>query len=226
MANNPTIFNAALSAALGAAEAQRGIRNPVAASYDTLKVAATAFATRVDSLIPTGIITEAEAELMQSICLQILAGKFIKPTSTFTALSLAILALWTSARANLVNELPIVAEFLNWDGLANHTLTPLAANHIPGMYLITGIAVVTTAAAGGIFFRHIEWTDPLGGLQTNDSPAPVSLTVPGTVPQNDPPPTIMSSGATAVTVEFQPAGVVPPLVANLYSSAVFVGKQA
>ena len=227
MSNNPLLFDAAFSAAVGGIESGRVIRDTALAGYATVRDAASAFATTVDGLIPSSaLITPPEADLLCAICTQILAGRFLLSTTDTLALSRAIVALWNECRTVLVSTAPVVVEFLNWDGQANRLQTVLPAGHIAGMYIVGAIVVVRATPGSGVTFRHTEWIGTNGaGLQTNDSPGPISLGGTGTVPTNDPPITAMSDGSGPITVEWQPGGVPLGLIADLYVSAQFLGTK-
>jgi hypothetical protein len=119
--------------------------------------------------------------------------------------------------------LPRATTLLDWDAQAFATLTLLGANHVAGLYSVSGLLVVRTAPAAGIAFREIRWNAPGAPGQVNSSPGPISLSVPGTVSSD--PVEIFSDGSAAIVLEFQPAGVVPPAVVDVYGAATKVARN-
>jgi hypothetical protein len=77
MPNNPLLFNAALAGATGGVH-ERWITSQDPANYATIRNQIVVFATAVDSVIANDLTTNAQdAELMSSICQQILAGRWL-----------------------------------------------------------------------------------------------------------------------------------------------------
>jgi hypothetical protein len=76
MSNNPLLFNAALAGATGGITSERWIVSTNAADYTSLRTEIVQFATALDAAIPTDATTNSQdAELLFSICQQIIAGK-------------------------------------------------------------------------------------------------------------------------------------------------------
>lgn len=227
MANNPQLFDAAFSAAVGGIEAGRVIRDTALTGYATVRDAASAFATTLDGLIPSSaLITEPEAELLCAICTQILAGRFLLSTTDTLALARAIVALWNECRPVLINTAPPLVERLAWDGQANFTQVALAAPHAAGMYRVTGVVDVTTPAAGGVVDRVTSWTNPNGVVESTSLAALFNVSIPGTAPQDSNNVIAISNGLGAISVEWQPGGVPLGGVFDVYAVATYIGKRS
>jgi len=100
MANNGILFNAAFSGALGAINASRSIASASGAAYTGAVASANAFATLLDAAIPAANYTQQEADLLQSICVQLFAQK--GGASTDSVLLAAVIAIFNQARTSLV----------------------------------------------------------------------------------------------------------------------------
>lgn len=150
MANNPQLYNAALSGATGAAKVNRWITDQSSASYAADRNAAVALATAVDAAIPinTNLNTFA-ANLVESITAAVIADKNITATLNSSAIALSIAALYNSLAPQLLPVGPqsagpsyYVADFgAVGDGIADDTAAInraiAAANTLPGpIYLM------------------------------------------------------------------------------------------
>lgn len=103
MANNPLLYDAALGGAIAGIEAGRVLKSTNSADYIGARSTAVAFATILDSLFPVNQnLTQQDSNLMQAICLQVLAGRFIKIDSGLVALANGIATLFTTIQAGLV----------------------------------------------------------------------------------------------------------------------------
>jgi hypothetical protein len=103
MPNNPTYFNAAFGAFLNGTTSKRDLTSPIPADYAHLVGAATAFATEVDSKIPTDALpTSSKANLVGSCCEGVIEGRsFDVPAAQLAAfyneLANVVAALYTEA---------------------------------------------------------------------------------------------------------------------------------
>lgn len=75
MANNPILYNAALSGASGALSNERWITSTNSSEYEPLEESAEAFADAIDVLIAPGGYTDQDANLLQAICENVLSGR-------------------------------------------------------------------------------------------------------------------------------------------------------
>jgi hypothetical protein len=105
MANNPALYNAALSGITGGAQQARWITDQVSANYASFRAAVVAFATAVDAAIPV-IVTGgsvAECQLLQSICEGVSAERLISSTISgdYINIAAAIAALFTEQQGGL-----------------------------------------------------------------------------------------------------------------------------
>ncbi len=227
MANNPVLFDAAFSAAVAGIEAGRIIRDTALSGYQSVRDAANTFATTLDALIPASLLLgPQDGELMNGICSNILAGRFLLSTTDTLALCQSIAALWNECRPLLVNTAPALVERLAWNGLLNFTQTVLAAPHAPGLYQVTGIIDVTTAAAGGIVDRVTSWTNQNGAAESASLSLPPNVSIPGVAPQAEAHTMAVSNGLGPITIEWQPGGVAPGAVIDVFSVATYLGKRA
>lgn len=225
MANNNLIFDAAYSGAVAGIEGGRSIANTSALSYNAIRLAALRFANAIDGLIaPSNDFLQQDAQLLQNICAQVCSGRHLTDTSNVTVTAQAIVALWNQTRGDLLNPAPFVVQNLNYDGQANLLQTVIGAPHTPGMYIVTGVIDVITVVAAGMIFRHAEWYDPRHILDTWDNPTAVAASNPGVQPNNESTFTIITDGLHPVTIEWQPGGVTPGFVGDVYCSAVFTGR--
>lgn len=105
MANNPSLFNAALSGCSGGGQ-ERWITDPVAGNYATFRAAAIVFATEVDAAIPVivGGASAADAQLLASICQGVMASRLVTSivAGDYTDIALAIAALFTEQSGALL----------------------------------------------------------------------------------------------------------------------------
>lgn len=102
MANNNAIFNAALAGASGGVQAERQISDSSAASYAGIRTEIVAFATAIDTAIATTTISDADAELMQSICQAVTERRFLagQTPANLLVLANAVAAFWTELRGS------------------------------------------------------------------------------------------------------------------------------
>jgi len=227
MANNNSIYNAAIAGASGGV-ASRWLTKQIAGLYNDVAAQIVIFASAIDALIPANpLLSERQVELMQNICSQVISSRWLRTGFNPANIAISVVALWTRMSAELLNETTIVVEQLNWDGTANATLTVLPANHKPGMYFVFGSFVIITPDAG-IADRVTTWADAKTSVaQTNHLPAVISLggglSGEMTVPAADSPVTVFSDGLTPVVVQFQPGGAGAAFRANVYASAIFIG---
>lgn len=225
MANNNLLFDAAYCGAVAGIEGGRSIANSSTLSYNAIRLAALRFANAIDALIPaSNDFLQADAQLLQNICSQVTTGRHLTDTSNIDITAQAIVALWNQSRGDLLNPAPFVTQVIGWDGQANLLQTVLAAPHTPGMYIVTGVIDVITTVAAGMIFRHAEWHDPRHILDTWDNPTAVAASNPGFQPNNESTFTIVTDGLQPVTIEWQPGGVNPGFVGDVYCSAVFTGR--
>ena len=102
MANNPFIFDGALSGATGAIN-ERWLTNTDPNSYIGIRNLLVAFANAVDALIPaSGGITSADGTLIQNICNGVLSQRFLTTETNVQSLAQAIVALYQTIRAQLI----------------------------------------------------------------------------------------------------------------------------
>lgn len=228
MANNPILYDAVIAAAAGGIEAGRWLTNSNVGSYDNVRLAAIHVADVVDALIaPNPNLIQADAFLLESIVRASLLGRVITATTNVSSLAVAMVALWTNARAALLQTEPLVIERIGWDGSANFTQIVLAAPHTPGLYLVTGIIDVTTAVAGGVITRHASWTNEDGVVETADNTlVSMNASISGVQPQGDSLVTLVSNGLGDITIEWQPGGVPAGAVIDVFSVAQLVGRRS
>jgi len=103
MANNNALFNAAI-AGIGGAIEQRWITGSSPINYVRYQAALDAFATAVDAAIPAGSPSTSDAELLQSICMGILANRDIVSvlTTDYNTIAVSIAALYTELQSLLL----------------------------------------------------------------------------------------------------------------------------
>lgn len=99
MANNNQIFNAAFNGASGGG-ANRWISSTDSNSYATFFNSVNAFATAVDALIPAGVITAGQEDLMRSLCEGVVTGRAPQGTH-YNEIAAAIVAAWTKGILSL-----------------------------------------------------------------------------------------------------------------------------
>lgn len=102
VANNASVFNAAIGGAAGGA-ASRWITNQNVSDYNDIAFQCLLFGTAVDLAIPAeAAISTAENDLMESICAQVVASRWF-PTGNdiddYRDIALSIKAMWTCLRA-------------------------------------------------------------------------------------------------------------------------------
>jgi len=108
-----------------------------------------------------------------------------------------------------------------WDAAAPEVLTILTAGQHPaGVYVITGTAVVTTAAATGTVERTLAWTAPTFGAASHVSSAADVAT---TGPKLLDPVVIVSDGTADVTATFTGTGITGSPEIDLYGSSANQG---
>lgn len=103
MSNNPAIFNAATAGAAGGA-ANRWIIKKASSDYNGIAQQVLLFATAVDAQIATTTVTDAEVNLMQSICSQVVASRWFPSSlvlANYTNIAQAITAMWTRLKQNI-----------------------------------------------------------------------------------------------------------------------------
>lgn len=103
MSNNPALYNAAAAGAAGGA-ANRWLTKKVSSDYDTIAQQVLLFAAAVDAQIATTTVTDADANLMQSICTQVVATRWFPPSlqlANYTNIAQAVAAMWTRLKQNL-----------------------------------------------------------------------------------------------------------------------------
>lgn len=123
MANNPFIFNAALSGATGGIH-ERWITNTDANSYLAVRNTIDAFASVVDAMIPTDpTIGPGDGDLMQSICNSVLAQRYLIASDDVSSVAQAIVALWQALRARLLPSQINTDDIINDSDIPGETLT-------------------------------------------------------------------------------------------------------
>jgi len=100
--NNTAIYNAALAGATGGS-CQRWLTRKIAGQYTDLVADMVIFATAVDYEIATTTVSQADADLMESICSQVMAGRYPRSLTSLGTVNIAqaIKALWTQTKASL-----------------------------------------------------------------------------------------------------------------------------
>jgi len=103
MANNNSLFNAAI-AGIGGAVDQRWITGQVSSDYARYQLSIIAFATAVDAAIPPGSPSTSDAELLQSICVGILGNRDLVSVivADYNAIAASIAALYSELQPSLL----------------------------------------------------------------------------------------------------------------------------
>lgn len=123
--------------------------------------------------------------------------------------------------------LPIAKRQLSWDGQANSNVLVLAkAGHRSGLYLVTSVVVVRTAPGAGIVDRAISFDAPAlpGQVLTLASPYGVASGI-GIYGAQDSA-CVPSDGTADLSVQFVPAGIVPPAEIDVYACAVILNRRS
>lgn len=97
--NNAQIFNAAFNGASGGG-ANRWLSSSDPNSYNTFFASVAVFANAVDTLIPAGVISSGQADLMRTLCEGVLTGR-APQGSNYTAIAANIVAAWTKGITSL-----------------------------------------------------------------------------------------------------------------------------
>lgn len=175
MANNNAIYNAVIAGA-GGANQERWIQSSDASSYSTFKTAVESIATAVDALIPAGTISASEQTLMQSICQGVFANRYPQ-AQNYTAVALAIVALYTSLSASLLpvpGSSPLSNVFYIDGGASEEgdgsigspykTITQALSEHVGGTFYLTpfdySVAEPTLTIPGTIKVQLIGMSNP------------------------------------------------------------------
>lgn len=106
MANNDILFNAIIAGATGGVQ-MRWIIQEQSDDYNNIRNAVLTFATEVDLTIPADPTTSvSDAQLLQSICAGVLAGRFIYSltSSEYSSISRAIAALYLKLREIVIPQ--------------------------------------------------------------------------------------------------------------------------
>lgn len=99
MANNPILFNAALSGVFGGINTSRSLSSADAGSYANQGANALAFATLLDGEIPAGGYSQSDADLLGALVQQVISGKG-EAGLNLTSVN-ALIAAFNVARASL-----------------------------------------------------------------------------------------------------------------------------
>lgn len=111
MANNPILFDAVIAGATGGTS-ERWLTSAVSTNYTSAANAINAFATEVDSLIPTigNGATQAQADLLQSLVQGVLADRYLTSITASSYLEIAS-AIAAAFQAMLLKVLPVPNQF-------------------------------------------------------------------------------------------------------------------
>ena len=107
-----------------------------------------------------------------------------------------------------------------WDASTPEVVTVLPAGHAAGVYLVTGVAVITDAADTGTLSRTIDWASPTLGADSSVLGS-IAATATGSAFQDAT--VIVSTGAADVTVTFAGSSITGSLAADLYVAATLQG---
>jgi len=145
MANNPILFNAALSGAFSGINTSRSIKSAASGDYATQRNSALTFATLLDDEIPAGSYNQQDGDLLGSIVQQVVSGK--GESAPNLTLITAIIAAFTAAQAVLVTAPTPGGSCTLVNGFtvaAINTALASGADEVcfpPGVYVIDGAVI-------------------------------------------------------------------------------------